>query len=36
MEERWSVPVQVPMAMMYQESAFVANAKAPRTIRFLD
>ena len=34
MEERWSVPVHVPMAMMYQESAFVANAKAPRTYTF--
>ncbi len=34
MEEQWSVPVHVPMAMMYQESGFVANAKAPRTYTF--
>lgn len=30
MQKRWGVPLSVPMAMMYQESAYRANAKAPR------
>ena len=29
-EKRWKVPLQVPMAMMYQESSFKAEAKPPR------
>ena len=29
-EKRWRVPLQVPMAMMYQESSFKAEAKPPR------
>lgn len=31
MNERWKVPVHVPMAMMYQESSFIHNARPPRT-----
>lgn len=27
--EKWGVPVQVPMAMMYQESSFKADAEPP-------
>lgn len=34
MQKKWDVPVSVPMAIMYQESGFVANAKAPRTYTF--
>ena len=30
MNEKWGVPIQVPMAMMYQESSFRHNAKPPR------
>jgi len=29
-EKRWKVPLQVPMAMMYQESSFKAKARPPR------
>jgi len=29
-EKRWKVPLQVPMAMMYQESSFKAKALPPR------
>jgi len=29
-EKKWSVPPQVPMAMMYQESSFRHDAKPPR------
>lgn len=29
-QNRWSVPLQVPMAMMYQESSFRHNARPPR------
>ena len=28
-KEKWGVPVQVPMAMMYQESSFKADAEPP-------
>ncbi|MDX2503843.1 MAG: transglycosylase SLT domain-containing protein [Gammaproteobacteria bacterium] len=28
-KEKWGVPVQVPMAMMYQESSFKADAQPP-------
>ena len=27
--DRWGVPIHVPMAMMYQESSFKANAQPP-------
>jgi hypothetical protein len=30
-ERRWGVPVAVQMAIMYQESSFVADARPPRT-----
>ncbi len=30
MEKRWSVPIAVPMAIIYQESSFIANAKPAR------
>ena len=30
MEKKWGVPIQVPMAIMYQESSFKHNAKPPR------
>lgn len=30
MEKRWNVPVQVPMAMMYQESSFRHDARPPK------
>lgn len=30
-ERRWGVPIAVQMAIMYQESSFVADAKPPRT-----
>ncbi|MDN7123877.1 hypothetical protein [Pseudidiomarina terrestris] len=30
MQERWGVPIQVPMAMMYQESSFKHDAVPPR------
>ncbi len=30
MEERWKVPLQIPMAMMYQESSFREDARPPR------
>lgn len=33
-EKRWGSPVPVMMAIMYQESSFVSNAKPPR-VRFL-
>ncbi len=29
-EKRWKVPLQVPMAIMYQESSFKSDAKPPR------
>ena len=29
-EKKWGAPIQVPMAMMYQESSFVSNAKPPK------
>ncbi len=29
-EKRWRVPLQVPMAIMYQESSFKAKARPPR------
>jgi hypothetical protein len=29
-EQRWRVPVSVQMAIIYQESSFVSNAKPPR------
>lgn len=29
-EKRWKVPLQIPMAMMYQESRFRAKAKPPK------
>lgn len=33
-EKKWGVPVQVPMAMMYQESSFEAGAKPARNYTF--
>jgi hypothetical protein len=30
MNEKWGVPIHVPMAMMYQESSFKSKAKPPR------
>lgn len=30
MQQRWGAPVQVPMAMMYQESSFKHDALPPR------
>jgi|SRR5690554_508184 len=30
MRDKWGVPIQVPMAMMYQESSFKHNALPPR------
>jgi hypothetical protein len=30
MEERWEVPLQIPMAMMYQESSFKEDARPER------
>ncbi|MDN3653913.1 hypothetical protein QWY77_14325 [Thalassotalea ponticola] len=30
MNERWGVPIQVPMSMMYQESSFRSDALPPR------
>ena len=29
-QKRWGVPIQVPFAIMYQESGFRQNAKTPR------
>lgn len=29
-EKKWNVPVHVPMAMMYQESSFIHDARPPR------
>ena len=29
MNEKWGVPIFLPMAMMYQESSFIHNAKPP-------
>ncbi len=34
MEKRWSVPLNIPMAIMFQESKFIANAKPPRNYTF--
>lgn len=34
MNEKWGVPIHVPMAMMYQESSFRHNAKPPRDYVF--
>lgn len=34
MQEEWGVPIHVPMAMMYQESSFKANAKPPKDTIF--
>lgn len=30
MRDKWGVPIHVPMAMMYQESSFVDDARPPR------
>ena len=30
MEKQWGVPLQIPMAIMHQESKFVADARPPR------
>lgn len=30
MEKKWKVPIQVPMAMMYQESSFKHDARPPK------
>jgi len=30
MEKRWKVPLQIPMAMMYQESSFKGDARPPK------
>lgn len=29
-EKKWKVPVHVPMAMMYQESSYIHNARPPK------
>ncbi|WP_299073530.1 hypothetical protein [uncultured Paraglaciecola sp.] len=34
MQERWGVPIHVPMAMMYQESSFKAKARPPKNYLF--
>ncbi|KGJ90294.1 transglycosylase SLT domain-containing protein [Thalassotalea sp. ND16A] len=34
MQERWGVPIHVPMSMMYQESSFRADALPPRDYLF--
>ncbi|WJG08316.1 hypothetical protein [Aliiglaciecola sp. LCG003] len=34
MHEKWGVPIHVPMAMMYQESSFRADALPPRDYVF--
>lgn len=34
MNERWGVPIHVPMAMMYQESSFRDDARPPRDYVF--
>lgn len=34
MKERWGVPINVPMSMMYQESSFRADALPPRDYLF--
>ena len=34
MNEKWGVPIHVPMAMMYQESSFRADALPPRDYVF--
>lgn len=34
MNERWGVPIHVPMAMMYQESSFRSDALPPRDYVF--
>nr|WP_315853232.1 hypothetical protein [Alteromonas oceanisediminis] len=34
MRERWGVPIHVPMAMMYQESSFKADALPPKDTIF--
>ncbi|WP_438862622.1 hypothetical protein [Neptunicella sp.] len=34
MNERWGVPIHVPMAMMYQESSFKSHALPPRDYIF--
>ena len=33
-EKKWGAPLQVPMAMMYQESSFKSDAKPPRDYLF--
>lgn len=33
-EKRWKVPLQIPMAMMYQESHFRAKARPPKNYAF--
>ena len=33
-EKKWGAPLQVPMAMMYQESKFKSDARPPRTYIF--
>jgi len=34
MNKRWSVPIALPMAIVYQESSFAAKAKPARTYTF--
>lgn len=34
MRDKWGVPIHVPMAMMYQESSFKADARPPRDYVF--
>lgn len=34
MRDKWGVPIQVPMAMMYQESSFRHDAKPPKDYLF--
>jgi hypothetical protein len=34
MKEKWGVPIHVPMAMMYQESSFKAEARPPKDYFF--
>jgi hypothetical protein len=34
MQEKWGVPIHVPMSMMYQESSFRAKARPPKDYYF--
>lgn len=34
MRDKWGVPIHVPMAMMYQESSFIDDARPPRDYIF--